>query len=156
MFNPMTFTESAGIAKVFIQEEKRELSTRLGFGFRQHTNRDVLIDPINDVRETQSTNDGGILSVTDFKTPLAQERILFTSKLTLYKAIFYSEEDALVGLPNEDYWKEVDINWENIFSASITKYLMVNLYTQLLYDKELDLAGRFKETLSLGLTYKFI
>jgi hypothetical protein len=156
MFNPMTFTESAGIAKIFIQEEKRELSTRLGFGLRQHTNRDVLIDPVNDIRETQSSNDGGILSVTDFKTPLAQESILFTSKLTLYKALFYSEEDALKGLPNEDYWKEVDVNWENIFSASITKYLMVNLYTQLLYDKEIDLAGRFKETLSLGLTYKFI
>ena len=71
MFNPMTFTESACIAKVFIQEEKRELSTRLGFGFRQHTDRDMLIDPVNDVRETQSSNDSGILSVTNFKIPLA-------------------------------------------------------------------------------------
>jgi hypothetical protein len=28
------------------------------------------------------------------------------------------------------------------------------LYMQLLYDKEIDLKGRFKQTLALGLTYK--
>ncbi|MBT7617797.1 MAG: hypothetical protein HN590_10995, partial [Calditrichaeota bacterium] len=61
----------------------------------------------------------------------------------------------LEGLPNEEYWKAVDINWENIFTANITKYLMVNLYLQLLYDKEVDLGGRLKQTLSLGLTYNF-
>lgn len=33
---------------------------------------------------------------------------------------------------------------------------MVNLYIQFLYDKEIDLGGRFKETMALGLTYKFI
>ena len=38
----------------------------------------------------------------------------------------------------------------------VTKYLMVNLYTKFLYDKEVDLGGRFKQTLSLGVTYKLI
>jgi hypothetical protein len=48
----------------------------------------------------------------------------------------------------------VDVNWENMLSASITKYLTVNPYAQFLYDKEIDLKGRFKETLALGLTYR--
>lgn len=30
---------------------------------------------------------------------------------------------------------------------------MISLAVQLLYDKEVDLRGRLKETLSLGLTY---
>ena len=154
-FNPMTLTESAGASKVFIHKDKQDLSTRLGFGLRQHINRDVL-DPIANTRSTETTNDGGIMSVTDFTTPLAKDKITFTSKLSLFKALYYSEADLLEGLPNENYWKAVDINWENIFAASITKYVMVNLYVQLLYDKEIDLAGRFKQTLALGLTYKLI
>jgi hypothetical protein len=154
-FNPMTLTESAGASKVFIHQDKRDLTTRLGFGFRQHINRDVL-DPVTNTRATETTNDGGLISVTDFTTPLAKEKITFTSKLSLFKALYYSEADNLKGLPNENYWKAVDVNWENILTAGITKYVMVNLYVQLLYDKEVDLAGRFKQTLALGLTYKLI
>ncbi len=155
MFNPLKFTESAGISRVFIEEEKRELTVRLGMGIRQYLDRDVLVDSVAGRRENQTSSDGGLEMVTDFTTPPAQERISYTAKLTLFKALFYSESDGLEGQPNENYWKTIDLNWENIFSAGITDYLMVNLYVQLLYDKEIDLAGRFKQTLSLGLTYKF-
>jgi hypothetical protein len=155
LMNPLRLTESIGAAKVFIKEEKRDLTSRLGFAFRQHINRDML-DPATDERSTETTNDGGIELVTDFKTPLAKDRITFTSKLSIFKALFYSESDELEGLPNEDYWKSPDVNWENIFAASITEYIMVNLYVQWLYDKEIDKVGRFKQTLALGLTYKLI
>lgn len=152
--NPLKFTESFGVIKYLIQEDKREWTARLGGALRQHVNRDLLVDVKTDTRETQTSNDGGVEFVSEFKSPLAQERITVSSKLTLFQALFYSEADAMKGLPNEDYWRSPDVNWENIFTASITKYLMVNLYTQLLYDKEVDLGGRFKQTLSLGLTYK--
>jgi len=33
---------------------------------------------------------------------------------------------------------------------------MVNLYTQLLYDREIDAGARLKETLALGLTYRLL
>jgi hypothetical protein len=154
--NPLKFTESLGVIKFFIKEDKREWSNRLGAALRQYVNRDMLMDPLTDKRETQTSNDGGLEFVSEFKSPLAEEKITLTSKLTLFKALFYSEADALKGQPNEDYWKSPDANWENIFTASITKYLMVNLYTQILYDKEVDKGGRFKQTLSLGLTYKLI
>ncbi|KPL17969.1 MAG: hypothetical protein AMJ92_10250 [candidate division Zixibacteria bacterium SM23_81] len=154
--NPLNFTESFGVIKFFIKEDKREWSNRLGAALRQHVNRDVLVDPQADKRETQTSNDGGLEFVSEFKSPIAQERITISSKLTVFQALFYSEDDALKGQPNEDYWESPDVNWENIFTASITKYLMVNLYTQILYDKEVDKGGRFKQTLSLGLTYKLI
>jgi hypothetical protein len=153
--NPVKFSASAGIAKVIIKEEKREWTARLGAGVRQYLNRDVL-NIETDERETLTSNDGGLVFDSEFKTPLASDKITLQSKLTVFKALIYSEKDDLVGLPNEDYWKAPDVNWENIFTAGITEHLMVNLYIQLLYDKEIDLAGRFKQTLALGLTYKLL
>jgi hypothetical protein len=156
MFNPMTLPETAGVAKVFIKGEKRKWDARLGFGIRQHIDRDVLVDSLNGIRETQTPNDGGINFVTEFITPLAADRISFDSKLTLFQALYYSKAEEFEGSPKEDYWKAIDVNWENIFNANISQYIMVSLYMQLLYDKQIDLAGRFKQTLALGVTYKFI
>ncbi len=153
--NPVKFTESIGIAKVIIKEEKREWNARLGAGVRQYLNRDAL-NVATDERETLTSNDGGLVFDSEFKTPLASDKITLQSKLTVFQALIYSEKDDLAGLPNGDYWKVPDVNWENIFKAGITKHLMVNLYVQLLYDKEIDPAGRFKQTLALGLTYKLL
>ncbi|MCK4386242.1 MAG: hypothetical protein KAW52_08275, partial [candidate division Zixibacteria bacterium] len=64
------------------------------------------------------------------------------------------ESDKFKGTSEEDYWKQIDVNWENSLSISISKYVTVSLYAQLLYDKEISKRGRFKETLSLGFAYK--
>jgi hypothetical protein len=154
LVNPVLFTESFGIAKVLTKVDKREWSMRLGGAFRESLDRKAR-DPVSGERANKTTNDGGILFVSDFTTPLSENKITVTSKLSVYKAFFFSEEDKFAGLPSANYWKAPDVNWENIMTANITKYLMVNLYVQLLYDKEVDLAGRFKQTLSLGLTYKW-
>jgi len=159
IFNPINLTEAIGVAKVLVKAEKRELTSRLGFGLKQIINREVLVDTHyfrEGRRVTQTSNYGGITFVTDFNTPLAQEKITYTGKLSIFEAVYYSEADELKGLPNENYWQYPDVNWENIFTASITKYLMVNLYLQMLYDKEIDDAVRLKETMGLGLTFKLI
>jgi len=155
-FNPMRFTESIGASRTFIEKEKRGFTARAGFAVRQLIDRDVIIDSVLRTKETQSEYDGGLEMVSELTSPLAKERINLTSKLILYKALFYSQSDELQGLPNQDYWKMVDVSWENIFTANITKYLIVNLYLQWLYDKEISKGGRLKQTLSLGLTYKFL
>lgn len=141
--NPVKFTESFGIARTLAKREKLEWSARFGFGLRQNLDRPVMGGTI-------TTNDGGLDFVTDFITPLAQERITYTSKFSLFRAVFHS------GIAVNDNWKSPDINWENIFTAGITKYLMVNLYAQILYDKEVNPGFRFKEALALGVTYKLI
>jgi hypothetical protein len=154
--NPLKFTESFGVIKYLMKGEKREWSNRLGGALRQKLDRDVLVDAETGARENQTTNDGGIEFVSELKSPLAGEKLAISSKLLVFQALFNSKADELKDQPNEDYWKSPDVDWENIFTASITKYLMVNLYTQFLYDKEVDKGGRFKQTLSLGLTYKLI
>jgi hypothetical protein len=154
-FNPVDLSEALGVARQIVKHEKTELVSRLGFGLEQRFGRQVL-DTLTATRANKFDNYGGVAFVTDFTTPLAQEKIVYTSKLTLFQALFFSEASALVGQPNADYWKALDVGWENIFTANVTKILMVNIAAQVLYDKEIHTRARLKETLALGLTYKFI
>lgn len=81
--------------------------------------------------------------------------------------------------PNvRNYTTATDIDWENIFTTQITKLLSVNMYVRWIYDKydnsvkpaldpagdltdpagvqaAIRKAGQFKQTLALGLTYRF-
>jgi hypothetical protein len=154
-FNPVLLTESVGVARVFIKDEHRELSTRLGGAVRQHIDREVLAEGATE-RETVTTNDAGMEFVAQYRGPLAGDAITLKSDLKVFQAFYYSESDALEGLPNADDWKSPDVNWENTFTAGITDYLDVNLVLQLLYDKETDDGARLKETLSLGFTFELL
>lgn len=149
--NPVNLTESFGVARVLIKEDTREWTARLGGALRQHIDRDAL-DEESRTRETVRIDDGGGEFVTEFRTPLAEDRITFTSRLQAYKALFSSEEDDS---PSDD-WAATDLNWQNTFTASITDYLMVNFYLELLYDKEIVDDVRLKEALSFGFTFKLI
>ncbi|MFH1501907.1 MAG: hypothetical protein ABIG03_02545 [Candidatus Eisenbacteria bacterium] len=153
--DPAVFTESFGVARVFLKDEQRELSTRVGGAVRQHIDRDVPTGE-DDKRETSITTDGGVELVSLYRTPLAEDRLTFSSELTAFKALYYSEEDALAGTDAADDWKAVDVNWENTLTANVTNYLMVNLYVQLLYDKQVDDGVRLKETLSMGFTFQLL
>jgi hypothetical protein len=156
-FNPIDLNEALGVARQIVKHDKTELVSRLGFGLKQRFDYQAP-DTVNYaiLRKNESSNYGGVTFATDFTAPLAQERIAYTAKLTLFQALFYSEASQLAGQPNADYWKALDVGWDNTIAGSITKYLMVNLTAQLLYDKEIDTRLRLKETLALGLTYKFI
>jgi hypothetical protein len=150
--NPIDLSESAGIARTLYENSAGKAATRFGFGLRQRINKDVLsITP--EETEYSTTNDGGIEWVTDWMTNLSKT-LTYTTKLTLFKALFYSEADQLKGTPYEDYWKQVDANWDNILSAQVTKIVQVSLSWQLLYDKQIALGGRFRQTLALGINYR--
>ena len=151
-FNPVDLNEGLGVARQIVKHEKTELVSRIGFGLKQRCDRQVLVDTVLGTRVNKFSNYGGATFATDFTTPLAQEKITYTSKLTLFQAVFFSDAAA----DPEGKWKALDVGWDNTIAASITKYVMVNLTVQLLYDKEIDAKLRLKETLALGLTYKFI
>ncbi|KQC11366.1 MAG: hypothetical protein APR54_10975 [Candidatus Cloacimonas sp. SDB] len=151
-FNPNILTESVGISKFFIKEDAKEFSSRLGASFKQY---------LNSHEDIENTNDGGIELVVDYKTPLAQEVITYHSKLNVYKALFYSESEDLEGTAWEDDWKAPRVNWENTLTASITKLINLIFSFNLIYNEtDYDMAGKsindiqYKQTLSLGLSYK--
>jgi len=151
--NPILLTESAGLAKVLYEQKDNQVLSRLGFAIRQRLSRDI-VDTLF-TTETNSSTDGGLESVTDIKWK-ANDRLAYTGKLTLFKALFFSEKDSFAGTPYADDWKAVDVNWENIVNASITKLVTVNFYTQFLYDKQVSVKGRFKQTLGIGLVFKLV
>jgi len=154
-FNPIDLTESVGAAKTLYKKDDDEFIGRFGFGLRQRIMR-MPNTQDSSKTDTESTNEGGLEFVLDGKYKIPNSSIQWTTKLTTFKAFFYSKSDELKGLENEDYWKAVDVNWENDFSAQVAKFLAVSLYVQWLYDKEIDKGGRFKQTLALNFTWKLL
>lgn len=153
-FNPLRLTESAGVSRKLYARDKDEIISRLGFALRQ-TFKNAVTDTATVTTVDSIKHDGGLESVTDAKLTL-HESVLYSSKLTLYWALHYSDKDKLIGTPQEDYWKAIDINWEQYLTAKITKILAVNFYLQVLYDKQLDKRVQLKETLGFGITYTLI
>jgi len=153
--SPMKFTESFGIARKFYSGKKTDvIISRFGFAFRQITTK-YLVDSSLTETKSVTTNDGGIESVTDVQLTM-NERLVYVSKLGLFKAVFFSDKDKVKGTPFEDDWKAIDVNWENSVTAQLSKIITTKLYVQLLYDKQISYRGRLKETLGIGFLFKLI
>ncbi len=150
--NPISLTESFGVARAIFKSEKNELIVRTGVGLKQLIDREAL-DPLASQRSTNISNEGGLELVADFMTRFADDRITYKSKLSVFEALFKKDGEDVNG---EDYWRYPDIDWENTFSGEITKFLTVNLYFQLLYDREITEKYRYRQSISVGLTYKFL
>lgn len=148
--NPIDLTETVGVARYLLNKpDVRVITSRVGVGVRQRLVRmDDTVNVGKSIRET--TSDGGAEWVTDIALGSAKTRVSFVSKVTVFQALFNSQADD-----NDDTWKTADLNWDNTLRANVSRILQVSLAWQLLYDKQLALGGRFKETLALGLTYKF-
>lgn len=153
-FNPATFTEAVGVSRTFIKKEKQDLRARLGLATRQIVDGNWL-DPETDTRHSETIYDAGFEFVSELNTPVTTDDLMLTAKLTLYQALHSSLAEQLEGTPEEDYWKAMDVDFETIFTGTITETIKVTLQTRLLYDKEIDKGGRFKESLSVGIGYTF-
>ncbi len=190
-FNPITLKEMAGVARLLDKTETSEAITRVGFALRQ-TVAKSFVDPVTKDKDRFVANDGGLDWQTYVTRPILKKRVLYKGSLDVYKPIFYSQSDDLKAFdvradsaaaangtthgPVADYWKAVEVNFLNTFTAQITKVLSVNLLVQWVYDKydaaantnpdqpfdvlraEIDRnvrkSGQFKETLGLGLSYR--
>ncbi len=152
--NPMRFTESIGIAKILTKTEDRHWLMRFGLAARQAVDRDVL-DPDTSSRSTRTQYDEGLMFDTDYRFPFSGGKLIYFGKLNIYQALANSESENLAGQVNSEYWKTPDVRWEHNLSVGITGYLAMNLYVDFRYDKDVDLAGRFKQTLGLALVYRY-
>lgn len=136
--NPLVFTESFGVTRNFIEKGNQTLSSRFGGAMYQRVNRKI-----------DNTNDGGLELVTKYNVSTKSNTISYTLFLNLYQALFSSENET------SNKWKTVDVDWQNNLTMNITKYLMVNFMFQLLYDRDISEDARTRQTLSLGLTFKY-
>jgi hypothetical protein len=185
--SPLRFAESAGLARALQKTDERELITRLGFGFRQVIGRQF--DPATGEKVRVSTQDGGLEWQTTATQPLLQKRVLYKGQLRVFQPLFFSRSSALERFDRDalaldpgreaiaDFWRAPNVDFQNLFTAQITKILAVNLAVQWVYlkfdpatsvdnarpiadrlaivDHGVRKAGQFREVLAIGLTYRF-
>lgn len=186
-FNPMTFKESVGISRKFIDTDERKLFSRLGFVLIQNTRKFFPDAAPATNTESSNSNEAGAEWVTEYNVGALDGRVDWESKMIFTMPFIYSGKSVFedgfnssVELPTDiaDYTTTVDIDWENTFTAKITKVISVSLYVRWVYDKydntvtpvvddngdlvnEADVVqairtgGQFKQTMALGFGYTF-
>jgi len=149
-FNPMTFKESAGISRKFINTEKRTLFSRVGVTLIQNTRKFFLDPSPSEATENSNSNEVAAEWITEYNVGALDGRVDWESKLTFTMPFVYSGksvfEDGFIStavLPTDiaDYTTTVDVDWENTFTTNITKVISVSLFVRWVYDKY-DKIGR--------------
>ncbi len=186
-FNPLTFKEALGISRPWIKEDDRKLMTRLGVAFIQNS-RQFFLNPFPDeATQRETSTEVAAELITEYKVGALDGRVDWESKLTMSLPFSYSGKSifedggftTIDPLPDDvaDYTTALDVDWENTFTANITKVISVKLFLRWVYDKydnsvkpvvengdlinEADVqnairkAGQFKQTLALGFGYTF-
>jgi hypothetical protein len=147
--NPLLLTETAGVIRTFVENDNSLLTTRLGAAFRERLDREVMQS--SGERELESTVDGGLEMVSEFKHTFKPTDANFKSRLQVYQALFNSKSDDL----NED-WKSPDMVWENVFTTKLWGLLSANLSFEARYEKEAVHKLQWKQILGLGISYSLL
>ncbi len=136
-FDPLYLTESIGVG---IQPYKN-IKIRIGVAAKQ-TLSDTAYGFANEGDKVQDfKNEIGAESVTEASITVS-EKIVYDSKLNLFS--------NLKGL------KEIDVTWDNTFSAMVSDLIKVSLNFQLFYDSDISIKRQWKQTLALGLSYTLL
>ncbi len=132
--DPGYFTQSAGIGINLT----KNIKTRLGAALKE-----TVTDKYSAIYAAGETfrTEFGAESVTDAKIQLS-EKIIYTSKLELFS--------------NFKGVDEIDVNWDNLFSAKVSDLITVSFNFKLFYDKDISVKRQLKETLAVGLSYSLL
>ncbi len=141
IFDPAYFTESVGLG----YEPFKNFKTRLGAALKQ-TIADEFAAAYSDDVETLDEietlrSEVGVESVTDFSDKIS-ENIVYTTKLSMFS--------------NVKGVNEIDVRWDNLVSAQVSKYLAVSFTMKLFYDRDISLKREIQQVLAAGLTYSFL
>jgi len=149
---PTLFTESAGLARRFVKTERAEVLSRFGFAFKQRLDRFGRFDPVAADFESRTTREGGFEWATNSRLTTAEDRTVLLSELRVFKAVATSEKDPVL----RESWSSADVDWQNKLTNKVTKWFAFDLFWQILYDKQIDKRGQFKQTLGAGFTWQLI
>jgi len=139
--DPGFFRESIGVG----YQPNDIVKSRLGVALKQTITSDYPIpyadnpDTVDRIEKTK--NEFGVESVTDISWKMTKNS-LFASKLEL----FYTFK-AL---------DKTDVNWDNVFTIMISKYMNVNINFKLFYDKDISKKRQIKQAIAFGFTYSFL
>ncbi len=139
ILDPGYFTQSIG----FGYKPNETIKTRFGAALKETISDEYKYadDPETTPKIEKTKIEYGAESVTDLEVKIS-EHILFISKLEMFS--------------NLEAINEVDINWDNVFSAKISEYLNVSFNFNLFYDRDIDKSRQIKQTLAVGLSYSLL
>lgn len=155
--SPLKLTESVGLAHRIHARDDDFVEFRLGLALQQETTKFITdsvlsVNPVEYSTADSSKSSGGIEWVTDARLTL-RENISYVGKLTLYQALSFSDKDALAGTPAASHWKKTDVEFDNVFTASITGLIKVNLHLEFRYDRQVSSGVQIRETIAIGLAF---
>ncbi|RMG67063.1 MAG: DUF3078 domain-containing protein [Calditrichaeota bacterium] len=137
--DPGYFTQGTGFGYAY----QEVFHFRLGMALKETVTRNhperFTDDPATPELEKTRT-EVGAESSSDLNLKL-HRNILWTSKLNLFSD--FSSLEA------------VDVTWDNLFTARVTRLIAVNFNFNLFYDRDISPKRQIKQTLSVGLTYSF-
>lgn len=133
-FDPGYITESLGMSF----KPNDIIKTRLGLAAKQ-TITSKYSETYGNGEEFRK--EIGSESVTDLHLKL-NEQILYESKLELFS--------------NLKAINQVDANWDNTFSATVSELIKVSFNFRMVYDKDISIKRQLKQTLAVGLSYTFL
>ncbi len=146
LVNPMTFRESAGVARTVYEQGDESALVRLGATARQNVRR-AFVDAVGTATQTRTTHDAGVELQFDAHLRVLGERVVWLSKATVYKPLAWSKTDvfdalgasalAAAGLDPDvrDFALSTDVDWQNDFSTRVTEWLAFNVYVEIAYDR---------------------
>ncbi|MCA9732828.1 MAG: DUF3078 domain-containing protein [Deferribacteres bacterium] len=139
-FDPAFFRESVGIGV----KPNDIIQTRAGASVKQTLASEeypFADDPDTPDKIETTKNEIGAESVTDLNWKVA-ENTLLTSKLELFTTFAAFDE--------------TDVNWDNVLTTKISKYINMNFNFKLFYDKDISPKRQIKQAFAFGLTYTFL
>ncbi len=187
-FNPKIFSEAIGISRTFHETETRFFLGRLGFEARQLSREEFWAPPPDDSTYTSSSQDIGLQLRLDYRAPLFTPSLDWLSRLSFYQPVTSTLDDELIKITDADKSTygidsgiadmptKIKIDWENMFTAKVTKVIAIQLQLRWIYaeyDNSVEpqfntdgslangeavadairKAGQFKQVLSLGLVW---
>ncbi|NIO49282.1 MAG: DUF3078 domain-containing protein [Candidatus Aminicenantes bacterium] len=139
--DPGYFRESIGVG----YQPNEIVKSRLGIALKQTITSDYPVpyadnpDTVDKIEKTK--NELGAESVTDINWKVTKNS-LFTSKLELFYAF--------------QAFDETDVNWDNIFTIMISKYINININFKLFYDRDISKKRQLYQAIAFGFTYSFL
>lgn len=150
--NPFKLSQTAGITRNIIKKKKFKLTSRLGYGAKEIVAANPEFRKLWTGDETKWMKiDGGFEWYTEVQSNFISN-VKWKNKLKFFQAIFSSISP---GKDPKKNWQKLDIYWEQLFTAQLTKYVQFNVVTKFLYDRDTSKGGQFLENASLGLSYNF-
>lgn len=138
--DPLYMVQSAGVG----YEPVPQFKTRFGAAIKE-TITDEFPIPYADDPETAEIEETrveyGVESVSDLSVNLSK-LIVFESRLALFS--------------NLEAFEEIDVDWDNMFSAKVSDLINVSLNIKLYYDHDISPKRQLKQTLAVGVQYTLL